>query len=274
MSNLSRPFRFSAFTLVELMTVIGVISILTALLLPALSTARAKVRSSRCVANLKQLQLGYLSYVHDHDDKFMPNRSRGLQLIQQGAAPSWVLGNPKWDMTTSNIVAGLLFPYIKLASPYTCPSDLSRTVKRASTLPRTRSYSLNGYFSPDIIGKGLNVGQTYIPKFKQKLSELHIPGPDKVFGFLDENEQSIDDGLFATHDPQHWFEADATPDLNSWMEMPADRHSRGCTLSFLDSHVESWRWKAPKPFRDYEQPPADEKDREDLMRLQAALPNL
>ncbi len=274
MNTVSQRYRSPAFTLVELLVVISIISLLTALLLPALSTARAKVRSTQCVGNLRQLQVGYLIYVHDHDGKFMPNTSRGIRLIQQGASPSWTLGNPKWDTNTDNIKAGLLFPYVKVTSLYSCPSDLSRTVRRASALPRTRSYSLNGYFTPDLTGKGLKVNPTYIAKFKQKLSDLHTPGPDQVFGFLDEDEQSIDDGMFATHDPKHWFNQNATSDLNSWMEMPSDRHNQGCTLSFLDGRVERWHWKAPKIFRDYDQPPADAADREDLLRLQAALPNL
>ena len=33
----------------------------------------------------------------------------------------------------------------------------------------------------------------------------------------------------------------------AWWSVPADRHSQGCNLSFADSHVEHWRWAAPKP---------------------------
>ncbi len=262
-----------AFTLTELAVVLGCIGILSGLLFPGLSAARAKIRSTKCVSNLKQLQLGWLGYAQDHDDRVIPNTSRSVRLVQQGVAPSWVLGNPKWDTTTSNLTAGLLYPYINSPALYRCPADWSRTASRSNSLPRTRSYSLNSWLGIDILGKGLSVDSTFNPGFKTRLGDIHFPPPSQVFGFLDENEKSIDDGLFATHDPAHWSNPDASPDLTSWMEMPSDRHRRGCTLSFLDGHVEVWRWASPKIFRDYEQPPASEADRRDLQRLQAALPS-
>jgi prepilin-type N-terminal cleavage/methylation domain-containing protein/prepilin-type processing-associated H-X9-DG protein len=266
------PAILDAFTLVELLISVAIIALLAGLLLPAVSKAKAKVRSIRCVANLNQLQFAALSYAHDHDERFIPNTSRSIRLIQQGTAPSWVLGNPKWDTNTANLKGGLLFPYVNETALYRCPSDDSQTASRASRIARNRSYSLNGWLYADIVGKGLNVHPQYRPGFKSRLGDIHAPAPVQVFGFIDENEQSIDDGVFASHDPVHWSDPNASPDLTSWMELPSDRHNRGCILSFLDGHVEPWRWEAPKIFHDYDQPPADAADKKDLQRLQAALP--
>jgi prepilin-type N-terminal cleavage/methylation domain-containing protein/prepilin-type processing-associated H-X9-DG protein len=62
----SRP----AFTLIELLVVISIISILIALLLPALSTARESARRITCAANLKAL--GTVSYLYEQDYKQLP----------------------------------------------------------------------------------------------------------------------------------------------------------------------------------------------------------
>ena len=59
-----------AFTLVELLVVIAIIGILAGLLLPALARAKMKAQQIQCVANLKQVGMGFQIFAHDHNSLF------------------------------------------------------------------------------------------------------------------------------------------------------------------------------------------------------------
>jgi len=60
------------FTLVEVLTVIGIICILAALMLPALSKARGKARGTSCANNIRNVNLGFMMYADDYNDYAMP----------------------------------------------------------------------------------------------------------------------------------------------------------------------------------------------------------
>ena len=63
-----------AFTLLELLVVVAIIAILAALLLPALSKAKAKARNINCLSNQKQLILGWQMHNDDNDGAMVPGR--------------------------------------------------------------------------------------------------------------------------------------------------------------------------------------------------------
>jgi prepilin-type N-terminal cleavage/methylation domain-containing protein/prepilin-type processing-associated H-X9-DG protein len=86
-----------AFTLVELLVVIGIISVLVAILLPALSKARQSAARIKCMANMKQIHLGFAMYSLDNDGWYPPvcdeksftSSTSGRQGLYVAGAGTW-----------------------------------------------------------------------------------------------------------------------------------------------------------------------------------------
>src|SRR5204863_2006879 len=162
----------------------GSSAILAAMLLPALSRAKANAQSAGCLNNLRQLQLGWQMYTHDHDDNLPPNLTDDTTELSN----SWVVGNAQTDLTTSNIEKGVLFPYNKSPTIYHCPADRS-TVKGDKTKLRTRSYTTSGYM-------GWIRTDPCKERIKTKFSEIIDPPPTVTFVLIDHLERIIEDAFF------------------------------------------------------------------------------
>jgi prepilin-type processing-associated H-X9-DG protein len=251
-----------AFSLVELLVVIGTISLLVAISLPALSLAQGKTQQTACLNNLKQLQVAWQLYAEDDGDQICPNQSVVTgnpanpslwtdPLAWTARSGSWVLGNPQLDDSPRDIIEGVLFPYALSPGIYHCPADYSRTRAPASSR-RNRSFGLDIFLNgttPLVFGT-----------VRTKLDQVINPAPALVFGFIDVAEAMINGCDFA----EYWDD--------TWYDIPADRHGGCVNLSYLDGHVESHRWQTPKARKQIGSPVQVQGDVQDLRWLQARLP--
>jgi prepilin-type N-terminal cleavage/methylation domain-containing protein len=124
-----------AFTLVELLVVIGIIAVLVAILLPVLGKARAAAVRLQCLSNLRQLSLGMMMYVSDNKGSFPRPAAAALSLPED-----WIY-NPNEGRNPDQ---GRLVPYTgKKFNPalYRCPTDPVEAHIENSRFPF--SYSVN-----------------------------------------------------------------------------------------------------------------------------------
>jgi len=224
-------FNRKAFTLVELLVVIAVIGILTAIVLPCLGGAKEKARRAGCMSNLRQVITGALLYADD-DEK----------------------GNLSAAVWEGDRNLNWLFPtYIGNPRLFVCPSTRNGIRNDKSTHPRTMesglkdlfdlaggkeseygtSYLVSGFMAwrtpyyTDIPIGGTNVRVPFVKKTLNSVnSYVHYhdafelsgvsPGPSNIQLFLDNT----------------WFGYQDYPEAG-------DNHgSAGSNIAFCDGHVE------------------------------------
>lgn len=178
MMNRKQRFSGGGFTLVELLVVMTILGILSALLFPALTSGRRNMEKATCANNMRQISLFIGQYARDKD--VYPESAR------------WA--------GTSSVEDGPLGRYTKDPKIYACPTDtqLKESLKNHSK-QRLSSYSYNSWFdrkpfsvSVDMsravflmepnVGSGGSMQQSFQGAGAPRLTDRHNGGGHIAFG--------------------------------------------------------------------------------------------
>lgn len=218
--------RAPAFTLIELLVVVAIVSILAAILIPALVRSQLSARQSVCVGNLRQMGLATEMYLGDYGGYFF-NRCQAPTSAGQQWWFGWLAagteGQRGFDLTT-----GSLYPYLRGSEVRLCPSPVwdSPQFKRKGTNV-IFSYGANAY---------VFAGQNQLPVSLNKLAR-----PAGTVLYADAAQVNTFQAPASPGNPmfEEWYYLDLATNYTRLGNQPNGhfRHAQQADVTLADGHV-------------------------------------
>ena len=220
----------NAFTLTDLLVVLGVLALLALLSISAMAHNQPSSDRATCANNLRRLMQAWQMYADDNSGLLMANASSSGYLPWVGGFVDFSAANP--DNTSplklTNAAYAAIGPYVNSSSWFRCPADPATVVTSGVPKLRVRSYSMNEYMGPP-------TPSVWSPSFQVMTRITEVSQPERAFVFLEEHPASINDGQFV-------MDLTAVGSQAKLVDFPAHFHLGGINLGRADGHVEYWQW--------------------------------